>query len=84
MNQDTFRQVLLLVGEDLDCHHPNNPTALRPPQKLAIFLDFARTNGFHRSVSKASFNQICQAQATKVINYVARTIAALHAQVFFF
>ena len=81
MSQDTFRQVLILVGEELDCHRPENPTALRPPQKLAIFLDFARTNGYHRSVSRASFNQICQAQATRVINYVARAIAALHVQV---
>ena len=77
MSQDAFRHVLHLVGAKLDTHREDNPTSLRPPQKLAIFLDFARTNSFHRSVSTAQFNRVCQPEATKMINFVARAIAEL-------
>ena len=81
MTKDTFRHVLALVASDLECHRENMPAALRPPQKLAIFLDFARTNGYHRSVSTAEFNRISQPHATKIINHVAHSIAGLRERV---
>ena len=81
MTKDTFRHVLALVASDLECHRENMPAALRPPQKLAIFLDFARTNGYHRSVSTAEFNRISQSHATRIINHVARSIAGLRERV---
>ena len=81
MSQDTFRHVLKIVGDKLDTNREENPTSLRPPQKLSIFLDFVRTNGFHRSVSLAQFNRVSKAEGTKMINYVAKTIADLRGQV---
>ena len=55
----------------------NNPVFLTPIQKICIFLDFLRTNSFHRSVGTQFHNRVTQSTCCKTVNSVARIFANL-------
>ena len=45
-------------------------------EKFTIFLQFCRSNAFHRDVGTAHHVRVCQGTATKVINKVAKVLAS--------
>jgi hypothetical protein len=74
-SKDGFRQVLDLVLPDLTSSRHKNPSHLTPVQKLCIFLDFLRTNSFHRTVGTQHHVRVHQSKACRIINYVAECLA---------
>ena len=55
----------------------NNVVFLTPIQKICIFLDFLRTNSFHRTIGTQSHNRISQSTCCKVVNAVSQIFANL-------
>ena len=55
----------------------NNVVFLTPIQKICIFLDFVRTNSFHRTIGTQSHNRISQSTCCKVVNAVSQIFANL-------
>ena len=53
---------------------------LLPIHKLAIFLQYLRTNGFHKSVAAVFFTRVSQALVTITINSVSRVVASFRSK----
>ena len=79
--KDGFKYLLDLVLQDLMQSEVRSRASLTPVLKLAIFLDFLRTNTFHRVIGTQHHNRVSQGTATVVINQVSKIIAKLHNQV---
>ena len=58
ISKDVFKYVIEIGGEQLMTQRPDNPFALSPSQKVAIFLEYLRTNQFHRSVGSQLYTGI--------------------------
>ena len=48
-----------------------------PIHRLAIFLQYLRTNGFHKSVGTQFFIKVDQSVVTRTVNSVSRIVASL-------
>ena len=74
MTKDQFSFFIDLAGNEL---HPKKHSILNlsPVTKLAIYLDYIRTNGFHRTIGKSCWAQVDQKTATYTINKVAKIFA---------
>ena len=57
---------------ELETSQPDNPVHLPPSLKLSTFLQFLRTNSFHRAVGSQKGINISQAAACKTVNRVAK------------
>ena len=55
VSKEVFKYLVEVGGENLINRREDNPTALSPNQKVAIFLEYLRTNQFHRSVGTQSY-----------------------------
>jgi len=83
MSKSSFQFVLSLIenkliGESSSTKNYN----LLPSQKLAIFLDYLRSNSFHRCVGSQKHNHVGQGTTTNVINQVAGVVSEMISEVY--
>lgn len=79
-SKDGFKFILDKILPALESSEKNRDY-LTPVQKLAIFLDFLRTNSFQRVVGTQRHNEVSQSRACVVINALASIIARLREEV---
>jgi hypothetical protein len=77
MSKDSFRRILDLIQDDLAGERDNNTVDLLPINKLCIFLQFLRTNSFHKSVASQHHIRVAPSAACKNINFVAEILSGL-------
>ena len=53
---------------------------LLPIHRLAIFLQYLCTNGFHKSVATVFFTRVSQSLVTKTVNSVSRVVASFRSK----
>ena len=76
LSKDHFLVLLEMVEPKLTPKRPN-VLNLNPITKLAVFIDFLRTNNFHRTCSSALWANMSETQANLVVNQCARAFADL-------
>ena len=81
MKKESYRYVLSLIHDDLE---PKDVkcTSIPPYISLSIFLEFARTNAFRRTIASLLVHQVADSTVTKIRNKVAKVLAKLAAEVF--
>jgi hypothetical protein len=79
MSRDSFRRILEVIQDDLagEREDSDNPVDLLPIHKLCIFLQFLRTNSFHKSVGSQHHIRVAASAACKNINFVAKILSGL-------
>jgi hypothetical protein len=77
MSKEGFRRILDMIQGPLAGERDDNPVDLLPIHKLAIFLQFLRTNSFHKSVGSQHHIRVVKSAACVHINNVAKIIAGL-------
>jgi hypothetical protein len=77
MSKDSFRRILDLIQDDLAGKRDNNPVDLLPIHKFSIFLQFLRTNSFHKSVGSQHHVRVAPSATCKNINFVAEILSGL-------
>ena len=82
-SKNAFKFILDKILHELQ-GSARNRDYLTPVQKLAVFLDFLRTNSFQRVIGTQMHNQISQSRSCVIINSVAATIARLRGEVIIF
>jgi hypothetical protein len=75
MSKEGFRRILDMVQEQLAGERDDNPVDLLPIHKLAIFLQFLRTNGFQKSVGSQHHIRVAKSVVCRNVNNVAKVIA---------
>jgi hypothetical protein len=77
MSKDSFRRILDMLQVQLAGERDDNPVDLLPIHKLAIFLQFLRTNSFHKSVGSQHHIRVAKSVVCTNVNNVAKIIASL-------
>jgi hypothetical protein len=75
MSKEGFRRILDMVQEQLAGERDDNPVDLLPIHKLAIFLQFLRTNSFQKSVGSQHHIRVAKSVVCNNVNNVAKVIA---------
>jgi hypothetical protein len=85
MSKDSFRRILEIIQDDLAGEREeDNPVDLLPIHKFSIFLQFLRTNSFHKSVGSQHHIRVAASAACKNINSVAKILSRLVPKVIYF
>jgi hypothetical protein len=77
MTKDSFRRILLLIQDDLAGERDENAVNLQPIHKFGIFLQFLRTNSFHKSVGSQHHIRVAPSAVCKHISSVAKIVSRL-------
>jgi hypothetical protein len=77
MSKDSFRRILELIQDNLAGERDENSVNLQPIHKLGIFLQFLRTNSFHKSVGSQHHIRVAPSAVCKHINFVAKIVSRL-------
>ena len=75
-SKNGFRYLLDIVGPRIVHSEKKNPVFLTPVLKLGIFIDFLRTNSFHRVVGTQMHIRVRQSTVCKVVNELSRVVAS--------
>jgi hypothetical protein len=69
------------VALQLSGERDDNPVSLLPIHKFAIFLQFLRTNSFHKSVGSQHHVRVAKSVVCTNVNNVAKIVAGLVSEV---
>ena len=71
-----FRYLLDILGPRIIHSEKNNPVFLTPVLKLCIFIDFLRTNSYHRVIGTQMHVRVRQSTVCRVVNEISRVVAS--------
>ena len=77
MSREAFKELLSLLEPQLKGERDGWKGNLLPIHRLCIFLQFLRTNSFHKSVGSQHHIRVDQALVTRTVNYIAKIISQL-------
>ena len=77
MTREAFSQLLSMIEPQLRRERDRRNGNILPIYRLCIFLQYLRTNSFHKSVASQQFIQVTQPLVTRTVNETSRIIASL-------
>ena len=80
MSKEFFKDLLDMLTPQLIRKRQNDCGNLLPIHRLTIFLQFLRTNGFHKSVGSQFFIRVTQSMVTTTVNSLSRVVASLKSE----
>ena len=80
LTKEFFKELLDLLIPQLTRKNETDRGNLLPIHRLAIFLQYLRTNGFHKSVSTQFFIRVDKSVVTRTVNSVSRIVASLRSK----
>ena len=80
MSKEFFKTLLDMLTPQLSGKNQNDTGNLLPIHRLAIFLQFLRTNGFYKSVGTQFYLRVDKAVVSRTVNSMSRIVASLRSK----
>ena len=77
MSREAFKELLSILEPHLSRERDGRRDTLLPIHRLCIFLQFLRTNSFHKSVGSQHHIRVNQSVVTRTVNHIASIISQL-------